>query len=282
MLVPCNQCVMCKIQRSKDWAVRIMHESSYHISNVFITLTYDDEHLPKNGSLIGDEISKFIKRFRKHHPEKQIKYYGCGEYGEKYERPHYHIILFGVGPECFRSLGKGYNVKTKQWVPIYTHKAWTKGIIHVGYVEPHSARYVTDYVQKTYSRKMIKEVYGEKIQPYARQSKGIGKRWAEDNEIQIKQHYNVTMFGKDMGLCKYYRKILDIDGDKVWELAQKRRGDSPETEEEEWTRRMLNRYNWDTRTKFDPLPKPLEKIYEQRRINHEAKHKMLRKKDLEP
>lgn len=281
ILVPCNQCIQCKIQRSKDWSVRIMHEASYHLESVFITLTYNDDYLPKDGSLVKDEISKFVKAFRKREKDLKIKYYGCGEYGEKYQRPHYHIILFGVPESRFQVAGKIYNSKNRKWETAYTHKAWKKGIIHVGYVEPDSARYVTDYVQKTYSKKYAKEVYGKREQPYSRMSKGIGERYAQEHAEQIKKSLNITVGGKNMGLCKYYRRLLDIDGEEVYEMALKRKGDREDTKEEHELKRLLNRYNWDTQSKFDATPEPLQKIYDQRRINFEAQRKTFKNKEID-
>jgi len=94
-VLPCGRCIGCRLERSRQWAVRMMHEASLHQDNCFITLTYDNEHLPKNASLVKRDFQLFMKRLRKAYPAVRIRFFHCGEYGEQYGRPHYHAILFG-------------------------------------------------------------------------------------------------------------------------------------------------------------------------------------------
>ena len=63
--LPCGHCTGCRIQRAREWASRLIHEMSYHEKNTFITLTYDNEHLPKDESIDKDELQRFFKRLRK-------------------------------------------------------------------------------------------------------------------------------------------------------------------------------------------------------------------------
>ena len=91
------------MERSKTWAVRCRHESLFWDHNVFVTLTYDDDHLPWHGSLVPEHLQLFVKRLRKalsgvqvapgsvHRP---IRFFGCGEYGSTSKRAHYHLLLF--------------------------------------------------------------------------------------------------------------------------------------------------------------------------------------------
>jgi len=92
--LPCGKCLNCRETRSAEWALRLEHESHYWTDTCFLTLTYDEENL-----LIDDldpvELKNFIKRLRKV-IKVPIKYYACGEYGELYGRPHYHLIVFGL------------------------------------------------------------------------------------------------------------------------------------------------------------------------------------------
>ena len=108
--VSCGQCIGCRLERSRQWAVRCMHEASMHTDNCFVTLTYSDEgiaHLdrcidPETGeigagplrSLNKRDIQLFMKRLRKRTGAK-IRYLQCGEYGSKTQRPHHHVLLFG-------------------------------------------------------------------------------------------------------------------------------------------------------------------------------------------
>ena len=64
--LPCGRCVGCRLERSRQWAVRCMHEASMHMFNSFVTLTYDD-HLPEYNSLNYKHFQDFMKRLRKSH-----------------------------------------------------------------------------------------------------------------------------------------------------------------------------------------------------------------------
>lgn len=128
----CGQCMPCRINRRRIWSHRIMLESMLHKDSVFVTLTYSQENVPEGGTLVKKDLQDWLKRFRKAIAPVQIRYYAVGEYGERTERPHYHIILFGVGV-----LAESLILET-----------WKKGLIHVGSVTLQSASYVTGYVTK--------------------------------------------------------------------------------------------------------------------------------------
>lgn len=100
--IPCGRCIGCRLDYAHEWANRCLLESKYHTESCFVTLTYDDFHVPrvvKNGemfySLSKRDFQLFIKRLRRRYPDKRIRFFGCGEYGDQTFRPHYHIILFG-------------------------------------------------------------------------------------------------------------------------------------------------------------------------------------------
>ena len=95
--VPCGQCIGCRLERSRQWAVRCMHEASLYENNCFITLTYNEDHIPSDGSLKKDHFQKFMKRLRKKFGA-GIRFFHCGEYGAELSRPHYHAILFNFDP----------------------------------------------------------------------------------------------------------------------------------------------------------------------------------------
>ena len=78
--IPCGQCIGCRLQKSLDWAVRCVHEKSLHEESSFVTLTYDDEHLPANGSLVYRDFQLFMKRYRKI-TGSGVRFLMCGEYG---------------------------------------------------------------------------------------------------------------------------------------------------------------------------------------------------------
>ena len=95
LLLPCGRCIGCRLERSRMWALRCVHEAQLHSENSFITLTYNDDHIPRDGSLNKKHFQDFMKRLRKSIAPKKVRFYHCGEYGPKLLRPHYHAILFG-------------------------------------------------------------------------------------------------------------------------------------------------------------------------------------------
>lgn len=92
--LPCGQCIGCRLEYSRQWAMRCVHEASLYDRNCFITLTYNDEHLPPYQSLRYYDFQLFFKRLRKRFGK--ARYFMAGEYGDINARPHYHAIIFGL------------------------------------------------------------------------------------------------------------------------------------------------------------------------------------------
>lgn len=199
---PCGKCPACRRARTREWANRIVHELGYWDKSCFLTLTYDNEHLPE--MLDKRQLQLFIKRMRKAVEPVKIKYFACGEYGELYHRPHYHLIVFGIAKDdpffIFKNQVAGKNY--------FTCDQWPYGFIDVGSVTYKSAAYVAGYIQK----KLGKEAYGKKTPPFQIQSQGIGRRYVDDNLRQLVSNVGFTMNGTKCSLPRYYRKVL---GDKI-------------------------------------------------------------------
>jgi len=144
--LPCGQCVGCRLERSRQWAVRCVHESQLHKENCFITLTYAPEHLPQNSSLDYRDFQLFMKRLRKRFTGKSIRFYMCGEYGENFGRPHFHACIFGHNFDDLKLW------KTQNDVPLFRSKTleelWPFGHSSVGTVTFESAAYVARYIMK--------------------------------------------------------------------------------------------------------------------------------------
>ena len=120
--IPCGRCVACRLNRAREWSLRIMNELAYHKDACFLTLTYDDEHLPEDKSLSKRDFQLFMKRFRKDFGL-PVRFFACGEYGKKTFRPHYHVIFFGVSPVSFLFTITGKS-KGGYWCDL---SAWDKG-----------------------------------------------------------------------------------------------------------------------------------------------------------
>lgn len=133
--VPCGQCMPCRINRQRLWVGKILLEAKYEQNpSSFVTLTYSDDRIPPGHTLRPDHLSGYINRIRHRSGIGSVRYFACGEYGDKTERPHYHLLLFGVPPESFEQ-------------PI--RDCWgDAGFVHVGQLEEGSARYVTGYCLK--------------------------------------------------------------------------------------------------------------------------------------
>ena len=215
--IPCGRCVGCRLERSRQWSVRIMHESQLHAANSFITLTYDDAHVPSDYSLRYPDFQKFMKRLRKH-TGLPIRYYMCGEYGETFSRPHFHSCIFGFRPEDGVEFSKsGHN-------PIYTSevlsKLWPFGFSSFGELTFESAAYVARYVMKKITGDAAKSHYeviddatGEVIQrvpEFAHMSlkPGIGSGWYDKFHSDVFPHDEVIARGLPCKPPRYYDKLL--------------------------------------------------------------------------
>lgn len=151
---PCGQCLACRINRRRVWTARLVLESYLHEKACFVTLTYRDEDLVYNENYIPTlckrDLQLFLKRLRKYFSERKIRYYGCGEYGTRSLRPHYHILLFGVAAEELDETFLLYDGKSPRSLLL---ALWTFGLVHVGECSRHSIQYVAGYVTKKYTKK---------------------------------------------------------------------------------------------------------------------------------
>lgn len=250
--IPCGQCRGCRLERSRQWAMRCVHEASLHLDNCFITLTYSPEHLPDDYSLNKKHFQDFLKRFRaaiipkelrkrgmgeirkawvKAHP---IRYFHCGEYGERYMRPHYHAIIFNYDFKDRDLVGT-----TKAGFPIYSSKflskLWPFGISSVGACNFETAAYVARYVMKKINGSIADEHY-TRVHPdsgkvfrvlpeYTTMSRrpGIARVWYEKFKTDIFPSDECVFRGKVMKPPRFYDNILSSDDPITFELIKERR-----------------------------------------------------------
>lgn len=147
--VPCGQCIGCRLQQSLDWAQRLEHEASLHDVSCFLTLTYDEEHLPyrarySGGSLFYRDTQLFWKRLRK--AGYKVRYYLAGEYGDHTRRAHYHAIVFGYFPQdaVLYKEYRGY----KLYISEELQQIWQLGYVVIAPVTFETCAYVARYVLK--------------------------------------------------------------------------------------------------------------------------------------
>ena len=144
--VPCQQCVECRLSYAADWAVRCVHESKMHDHNAFVTLTYDDMHMPEGRTLVRRDMQLFMKRLRKVKGT-GIRFFGCGEYSPTMWRPHYHLLLFNCkfgDKKFYKSTPRGEKLYTSDEL----FELWPYGMNAIGEVTYDSAAYCAGYVTK--------------------------------------------------------------------------------------------------------------------------------------
>ena len=235
--VPCGQCVACRLNRSRDWAVRIMHECQSHERSAFLTLTYRDEDLPSNGSLDHRHVQLFFKRLRKSIAPKRIKFFVAGEYGDKLGRPHYHAILFG---HWFDDSVKFVRSESGYW--LYRSDVldglWRHGHCQIGSVEFESAQYVAKYCLKKVTGDGAEAHYNGRKPEYATMSRGVGFDWISKFVDEVYASDEVIVNGVPCQPPRYYDKYLEsIDPDR-WDKVKRERASKPRKALESSPRRL--------------------------------------------
>ena len=259
MEVACGQCLGCRLDRSRMWATRIVHESKMWRENCFITLTYDDEHLPSDGSLVKSDFQKFMKRLRKHFKDRRIRYYQCGEYGETQDgelgRPHYHACLFNLDFPDKKLFGE--NQGNPLFVSETLSKIWGLGFTIIGDLTFQSAAYVARYIMKKinghnqdshYEKVDIKtgEVYWL-LPEYTTMSRrpGIGRDWYEKykDDVFPSDEVPVSGIGVLPKVPRYYEEILRSESECDYEAVKLAREVFRRQHGDEYTpERLMSKY----------------------------------------
>lgn len=209
--IPCGKCLGCRTDIQNGWVQRCTHEAQMHDHNRFVTLTYSDENLPPE--LQPKHLTDFIKLLRYHagHDEKilsnrstSIRYLACGEYGEKTQRPHYHLCLFN----CGFSDEIQYSQKLSESATLTA--IWGYGTVKLANFTPATAGYVAGYITKQGHRTYYSEpdAYGEVTElqpPFKRQSTrpALGKAWLEKHHTDL-QHGYLIIEGIKSKIPRYY------------------------------------------------------------------------------
>jgi hypothetical protein len=219
LTVSCKQCTGCRQEYARQWAMRNIHEASLWLNNIFITLTYNDQNLPEHNKLVKKDFQDFMKRLRKHkkaNTKNPIRFFHCGEYGEKFGRPHYHAILFNTNFNDRKPLPGQKNLTTSDTLK----KLWGKGHVSIGDVTFQSASYVAGYVQKKINGKQKEDHYrridkttGETWvlpQEYATMSRrpGIAGLWFAKHKKDVYPSDNIHINGIEMRPPKYYDNLF--------------------------------------------------------------------------
>lgn len=211
--LPCGKCIGCRLEKSRQWAIRLMQEAKMHDHSWFATLTYDEEKVPPGGTLRPEDFVLFMKRLRHKHPG--VRYYQCGEYGETTNRPHHHAILFNCEFTDLAPLNRTREDAHALYASKELESTWQQGICSVGAVTFESAAYCASYVTKKITGPEAAAHYQGRVPEYSTMSRrpGIGRTYWATYKQEIIDHDEVIVRGFPMRPPKYYDRILDQEDD---------------------------------------------------------------------
>lgn len=225
--VPCGQCIGCRMSKAQEWQTRLHHEAMQHETSSFLTLTYSDEYLPPGGTLCVRDLQLFMKRLRKAVAPHRLRFFACGEYGDRTFRPHYHVILFGYDFPDRLLMGKspaGFPL----FVSPLLSSAWSMGKADIGAFSRDSAGYVARYC--------LKKVNGERAEQHYRRvdpatgevyqlrpefitmssRPGIGAEWFRQFACDAFPSDFVVIDGERRPVPRYYlRKVAEEEATQI-------------------------------------------------------------------
>lgn len=260
--LPCGQCIGCRLDKARSWALRCMHEASLYDNNCFITLTFDDETLDHgyndgklallpnpSHSLRKSDFQNFMKRLRKNYngletvertkvdgtvyTTRPIRFLHCGEYGENLSRPHHHAILFNFDflDKTYWTTQNGHDLYRSETL----EELWPFGYVLIGDVTIESAGYVARYTTKKvygpdgydhYCELDIEngEILSIKEPEYATMSRrpGIGKDWYDRYKTDTYKD-SLSFEGKLFKIPNYYDKMHDLDNPENFANIKRKR-----------------------------------------------------------
>lgn len=298
----CGQCLPCRLNRRRLWTHRLMLEAFGHREVSFVTLTYSDEFLPKNGSLDPGHVQRWLKRLRKAKFPSRVRFYLVGEYGDQSERPHYHVALFGHGGCLDYPLAeqkydrrvcrcKNCDLIRHTW---NNKKAGTGGITDCAHLSQDAAQYICGYVTKKLTKKGDPRLKG-KHPEFARISNrpGIGALAMRDlvefvlsdvgaNDLILTGDVPATLRhgGKKLPLGRYLRrKLREYAGFKE-QGGQKEVLQQTKSEMLEMLKAALGveKLSKNPEVREIQIKAALKKIYGQKILSLEARHKIFSQK----
>lgn len=220
--VPCGQCIGCRLERSRQWAIRCVHEASLYSRNCFITLTFDDDHLDLNRSLVKEDFVKFMKRLRKKYGE-GIRFFHCGEYGSLNGRPHHHACIFNFDfPD--KTLWRCVN-GVRLYRSASLESLWPFGFCTVGSVSFDSAAYVARYILKKVTGPYAESYYEARLPEYVTMSRrpGIGRDWFLKFKNDVYPNDSIILKNIKCRPPKYYDSIYDLLDPDSFAIIKRRR-----------------------------------------------------------
>lgn len=272
-VIPCGTCIGCRLDYARSWSDRMLLEYERTRKAMFVTLTYNAQHLPtiskiddSSGELIDQymtlckrDLQLFMKRLRKHFDDREIRFFACGEYGDLRHRPHYHVILFGLDLNDFpdRKPSRMNELKQMCYVSPTFDRLWSVkrsevidgkkvsvydpiGFTLLGEFSEASANYTARYVLK---KQLGQDAYDYDIlgiqRPFTLMSRnpGIGMFWYEDHvdDLLDFDHWSVSTpkGGRDIYFPKAFLRKYSLQFPEDYAILKKKRKDSYDSREDQ-------------------------------------------------
>lgn len=241
----CGRCIGCRLLYSQMWAIRCVHEASLYDQNCVVTLTYDDKHLPEDGSLAYVDFQLFMKRLRQYRRRfflkqrfkvkfasqlsgserrklvqlSQVRFFCGGEYGDLNLRPHFHAALFNYDfPD--KIVCESHGGKPSLWFSQIATDLWGKGAVRVGVMDFDSAAYIARYFLKKVHGDLAHDHYRvgteeELLPEFATMSRrpGIGMPWIEKYWPETQRDLSCWSRGRRVHMPRSYVQFLETVAD---------------------------------------------------------------------
>lgn len=248
VLLPCGQCMECRIKKAREWSIRLLHEKQLHEKSCFLTLTYNDENLPKDKGLHVDHVQKFLKDYRHELDRKQggkkIRFFCAGEYGSKSFRPHYHLIIFGDDFTKDRLL-YGVSHGHKYYISDTLKRLWPYGYHIIGSVTNDSVMYVARYVTKKITGS-ISAFYYDGIKPeFSTMSRrpGIAHDWLMKHSQDIYNYDKCYFKGLELRPPAYYDRLFSVLHPEEFCVIKDKRSEMMEANKEDLIKKIYSSGN---------------------------------------
>lgn len=228
--IPCGRCTGCRLDKARQWATRCLHEAKLYEENCFLTLTYDDQHLPETNSVDVREWQLFMKRLRDR-VEPRLRFFACGEYGENNYRAHYHALIFNFDfPD--KTLWKETKAGNRLYRSKLLEELWPYGFSTIGAVNHQSAGYVARYTMKKIGGDKAADHY---LRPHPLSGKlyqvkpefavmsrrpGLGHAYVERFKSDFFPSDFIVVDGRKTPVPRYYLKQLSEEEQRSIKLAR--------------------------------------------------------------
>lgn len=235
--IPCGHCIGCRLDKSRQWADRMMLELDHTGKGIFVTLTYDPDHAHPCGTfsdgspsytLDKRDVQLFMKRLREHFSPLQCRFYLAGEYGDSTLRPHYHAVIFGLDLSDFPDLEV---IGTNEFNQIYYNSnmlsfLWRLGFTSLSSVSWQTCAYVARYVTKKITGVASQDRYDSvgQLPEFSLMSRrpGIGGYYLSDHpdvdlncDLPISDPYGVRHVNSVL-TPKYLYKSLELTNPELY------------------------------------------------------------------